>query len=395
MFQSSPGPRAGRCIVVARAERDVLCSFNPRPARGPGAAAPSPNPDRGRVTVSILARPAGRALPPPAYTSHRSCNPGFNPRPARGPGAAVLPHHRPQALHRVSILARPAGRALPGREDDVDALRSDVSILARPAGRALPGGSRTRPRGTPWRFNPRPARGPGAASTRSDTLTTTTQFQSSPGPRAGRCRAGRTPLSEECDPFQSSPGPRAGRCLQAALSERRVDARVSILARPAGRALRPQPAILGVDELVVSILARPAGRALLPERGVLECLVDDVSILARPAGRALHVREPSGSATLVSFQSSPGPRAGRCSFGGSRTILCSSGFQSSPGPRAGRCWRPSGSPTNASGFQSSPGPRAGRCAGRDPRLFEVRDVSILARPAGRALPGTGARRGRR
>ncbi len=86
-FQSSPSPGAGRCAPGAAGCLDPR-SFNPRPARGPGAASLS-------------------------YWPCRSTLPSFNPRPARGPGAAdraVIDNHRPR-----------------------------------------------------FRFNPRPARGPGAA----------------------------------------------------------------------------------------------------------------------------------------------------------------------------------------------------------------------------------------
>ena len=103
------------------------------------------------MLVSILARPAGRAL------------------------RRDLREQRDRVL-RVSILARPAGRALRVIASAMPAMPHPVrvSILARPAGRALrviasampnpttvfqssPDENRTK------RFNPRPARGPGAA----------------------------------------------------------------------------------------------------------------------------------------------------------------------------------------------------------------------------------------
>ena len=185
-FQSSPGPRAGRCQCQNRTVRVLRIRFNPRPARGPGAARlkraiasgsytfqSSPGPRAGRC--------AGSAATP--STAH-AC---FNPRPARGPGAAMNPRifsmapptfqsspgpragrclavdHEPGRLALlVSILARPEGRALPSRSGQLDGVGLLVSILARPEGRALPTYPHSIPSGD-------------------------VEFQSSPGPRAGRC----------------------------------------------------------------------------------------------------------------------------------------------------------------------------------------------------------------
>ena len=234
MFQSSPGPRAGRCAdplrggvdrhvrvsILARPEGRALPCVTPPSMATPPPFQSSPGPRAGRChllpwqdsqdshCVSILARPEGRALRR-SQCPVRCHAPRFNPRPARGPGAARTRHRRPTRAETVSILARPEGRALQlvGRVVVGDPL---VSILARPEGRAL----RRRRRRAPSRaasFNPRPARGPGAA--------------------------GAFPYSEaESIWFQSSPGPRAGRCLRQGGRVRDPD-EVSILARPEGRAL--------------------------------------------------------------------------------------------------------------------------------------------------------------
>ena len=84
-----------------------------------------------------------------------------------------------------------------------------------------------------------------------------------------------------------------------------------------------------------------------------------VSILARPEGRALRM----------------------CS----RHLHPSFGFQSSPGPKAGRYQRRKSEVAGKSGFNPRPARRPG--ATRKHRARGAgRDVSILARPEGRALP---------
>ncbi len=84
--------------------------FNPRPARGPGAAAAMAEAVPVEVVVSILAQPGGRALHLSLFPKTKTPL-SFNPRPARGPGAAELAEDW-QALELVSILAQPGGRAL-------------------------------------------------------------------------------------------------------------------------------------------------------------------------------------------------------------------------------------------------------------------------------------------
>ena len=85
--------------------------------------------------------------------------------------------------------------------------------------------------------------------------------------------------------FNPRPPRRTG-ATPAVLAHRPVDNRVSILARPVGRAQRVEGAGCKLDGRVVSILARPVGRAQL-DGPVPTLVVDlDVSILARPVGRA-------------------------------------------------------------------------------------------------------------
>ena len=89
--------------------------------------------------------------------------------------------------------------------------RNLVSILTWPSGRVLPVGS-SGSRRTHNSFNPHPAFGPGATKTDNAVNTASSQFQSSPGLRAG------------CYPF--NPVTRVAPAL------------VSILTRPSGRVLR-------------------------------------------------------------------------------------------------------------------------------------------------------------
>ena len=85
-FQSTPGQLAGRCPTRS-APSSTAKSFNPRPANWPGDAHPSP------------------VHPPPDGS--------FNPRPANWPGDAPWGARMIVAELSVSIHARPIGRAMP------------------------------------------------------------------------------------------------------------------------------------------------------------------------------------------------------------------------------------------------------------------------------------------
>ena len=283
-FQSSPGPKAGRCRNPTYA-LPVPFAFQSSPGPKAGRCLRLHEGDAARHRVSILARPEGRALRRsrcrrPAFSR---C---FNPRPARRPGAAW------QFTSKKSIGGKfqssPGPKA--GRCPDLAAQGHTgllVSILARPEGRALPGSSTSRspPRGC---FNPRPARRPGAACGWTKETLPLTAFQSSPGPKAGRCRWCRrsSPARSTC--FNPRPARRPGAAIGRGLWWWR---------RTPG--FNPRPA------------RRPGA--------------------ARPHLRTMR---PVGK-----FQSSPGPKAGRC-----RDIFNLADvlgqFQSSPGPKAGRCVPP-------------------------------------------------------
>ena len=429
------------------------CRFNPRPARRPGAAGCEA---AGRVGLgrSFNPRPARRPGAAPPRQGAVPCRGGFNPRPARRPGAALAAHVRVGDGGHVSILARPEGRALPGRPRA--RLQPTPRFNPRPARR--PGAARCRSPRSPGSgacFNPRPARRPGAASKRSSMSLLTVVFQSSPGPKAGRCLADLCYLRCEAlrvsilarpegralpgssaasaapsGTFQSSPGPKAGRCRGGTLRSAAPD---TFQSSPGPKAGRCGPlADVDLRDRRVSILARPEGRALRPQVVDLEGAAP-VSILARPEGRALQRSRWLVAWTQLEFQSSPGPKAGRCVEGLLRGSTMATRFQSSPGPKAGRCIhphdlvalvehvsilaRPEGRAlpscvmaqrTQSLAFQSSPGPKAGRCrvrrsggprrrrfnprparrpgaAGSGDREVLAVGVSILARPEGRAL----------
>ena len=130
-FQSSPSPKAGSYPSPAkntpglssfnplparrpgatqffRRNRFILPSFNPLPARRPGATYPSHVPDT-PASVSILSQPEGRELR--RIRCSLACRTRFNPLPARRPGAT----QKLRLLARwaiVSILSQPEGREL-------------------------------------------------------------------------------------------------------------------------------------------------------------------------------------------------------------------------------------------------------------------------------------------
>ncbi len=187
------------------------------------------------LCVSILAQPGGRALR------------------ARG-------DREPGLLPSVSILAQPGGRALPAPTDSKEPIAPSVSILAQPGGRALRNPDRE-PTISCCSFNPRPARGPGAA------------------------------CQEETPGF---PG------------------KVSILAQPGGRALPEGIDLVVGGNFAVSILAQPGGRALHRNTTMSLDSAVQVSILAQPGGRALLDSTSGLSSDRTRFQSSPSPGAGRC-----------------------------------------------------------------------------------
>ena len=123
---------------------------------------------------------------------------GFNPHPARKPGATRLTRRRTRPIDRVSILTQPGSRVQrAGSRDGVV-----VSILTQP-------GSRVQRNSAGRRFNPHPARKPGATGDRPTmALPVTPCFNPHPARKPGATRRSRgCPSGRE---FQSSPSPEAG-----------------------------------------------------------------------------------------------------------------------------------------------------------------------------------------
>ena len=227
-FQSAPGPRAGRCAPggVGRVVR-ISVSIRARP-EGRAVRCARQCPARSSRFQSAPGPRAGRCLMLAAVWLDR---PGFNPRPARGPGGAILAARKAAGLS-VSIRARPEGRAVLMHPDGRVKL-PHVSIRARPEGRAV-------------RY------------TDEDIERLVREFQSAPGPRAGRCaRPSRSRTSASRFNPRPARGPGGAPVLRR-VAEVLV---VSIRARPEGRAVRARP-----DEKreakQVSIRARPEGRAV-------------------------------------------------------------------------------------------------------------------------------------
>ena len=285
---------------------------------------------------------AGCCTPPALRQSSQA---GFNPHPARRPGAAPPATRRPRRRCRVSILTRPGGRVLPLRPSgDVD-FATGVSILTRPGGRVLPPRPPRRNGTRRTRFNPHPARRPGAAR---------------PGPPLTAPRMNGVSIL-------TRPGGRVLRVLL--ILEDRVARLVSILTRPGGRVLPlGRPAVK--PGIRVSILTRPGGR-VLPETRLLLGHLEQVSILTRPGGRVLHTSPPRPAA----------PRNHR--------------FNPHPARRPGAARHLHVHDSNVSrSFNPHPARRPGAASSAwKVEIGEITKVSILTRPGGRVLPADCRRTG--
>ena len=232
MFQSAPGPRAGRCARRPHGV-GVLAAFQSAPGPRAGRCVSADEHAGLRHHVSIRARPEGRAVRRLLVREARRDEFQSAPGPRAGRCTDAPPGGVDQSW--VSIRARPEGRAVHRFAHAWRPLeaRFNPRPARGPGGAQLPG---TR-RGPAQGFNPRPARGPGGARWRPMRRCCIAQFQSAPGPRAGRCRGqsrhrrqppaalvsirarpeGRAVRSWiasviSAKAFQSAPGPRAGRC---------------------------------------------------------------------------------------------------------------------------------------------------------------------------------------
>ena len=155
---------------------------------------------------------------------------GFNPHPARKPGATRDGNISSRIDCRFQSSPGPKAGCYPVHHNSDD-LRTPVSILTRPESRVLPSAVSTR-RPASTRFNPHPARKPGATALHGHKgvcieVSILTRPESRVllglGDTAGRARCvsiltrpeSRVLLtigtvSSEFGRFQSSPGPKAG-----------------------------------------------------------------------------------------------------------------------------------------------------------------------------------------
>ncbi len=370
-FQSAPGLTVGRCAKAL----DISL----------------------HGCVSIRARPPGRAMP----------HPGTRPNEYRqfqsAPGLTVGRCHNATTcalrFKPVSIRARPHGRAMRRRDR---CRRSRPRFNPRPASRSGDAGAEHRRACGAGRFNPRPASRSGDAPGLTTASAATGGFNPRPASRSGDAcmwvsglsycrvsiRARPHGRAMQYHPtLQHSPGrgfnPRpASRSGDAAGRARRaVLAAVSIRARPHGRAmLARNPELAQVFD--VSIRARPHGRAMRVA-GAARGIQAGVSIRARPHGRAM-LSSTRREKTLHTFQSAPGLTVGRCStfggFGEPRT-----GFNPRPASRSGDARSTPTVQEAALSFNPRPASRSGDATGlmrASPALL----VSIRARPHGRAMP---------
>ena len=261
--------------------------------------------------VSILTRPGGRVL-------------------------LELSGHRPVARRKVSILTRPGGRGAAALLIPVFiAMMMFQSSPGPGAGCCCPAPRRSE-RG-PSRFNPHPARGPGAAAPTSSPNSASSPFQSSPGPGAGCCSSVMALIMSPVSVFQSSPGPGAGCCAcqrtreaaslcgcfnpHPARGPGAAEARWRGRTRSTG-CFNPHPA--RVPGAATSSILLPGCRFTgfnpHPARGpgaargrlVLIPNRERVSILTRPGGRVLLGIDVDHGLIPGGFQSSPGPGAGCC-----------------------------------------------------------------------------------
>ena len=156
MFQSSPGQKAG-CNRKRQEMRHDEMRFQSSPGQKAGCNAARLRPVGTHSSVSILTRPEGRVQ------RHR-------------PGGDQ--HRRP-----VSILTRPEGRVQ--HRPRAGARRvPPVSILTRPEGRVQPP-SGVWSAGSQHRFNPHPARRPGATPGSRHVCPPTVCFNPHPARRPG------------------------------------------------------------------------------------------------------------------------------------------------------------------------------------------------------------------
>ncbi len=412
-FQSSPSPKAGsyqsrhndrmewivsilsqpegrELPVTSSASSAVAASFNPLPARRPGATKiensdeglprfqSSPSPKAGSYIawsssiitqwVSILSQPEGRELLKETPSQHVYIVFQSSPSPKAGSYMYYTPDGE---VLCVSILSQPEGRELRNWKP-ASVCKLLVSILSQPEGRELL-------RLASWsiaycRFNPLPARRPGA-TIHPEYSYGRLGFQSSPSPKAGSYPISRI-RNSLISSFQSSPSPKAGSYSSTGPSSFIISCFNPLPARrPGATSLKyfgdvrslfqssPSPkAGSYIDtrrrppDKGVSILSQPEGREL-PEYDPDRFQGFHVSILSQPEGRELRTLL-CNPRDFEKFQSSPSPKAGSYEPDSDGETVTKE-FQSSPSPKAGSYCSWSWRWRIATLFQSSPSPKAG------------------------------------
>ena len=230
------------------------------------------------------------------------------------------------------------------------------------------------------RFNPHPARRPGATPAWGSASARNVGFQSSPGPKAGCYGPGGSPNAPIC--MVSILTRPEGRGLRGLARCSQFHRPVSILTRPEGRVLRQAGDGIGIGGMV-SILTRPEGRVLLRRRQA-ECHTAIVSILTRPEGRVLPVALADIIASVgVSILTRP---EGRVLHPAARHFLrCGRRFNPHPARRPGATRLLRGRPCGHPRFNPHPARRPGATDYPIAIRPQGGRVSILTRPEGRVL----------
>ena len=309
----------------------------------------------GSVAVSILARPSGRAQPTDKERGHQAMT-TFQSSPVHQDGRNRVQRADAPVGFLVSILARPSGRAQPPltRGNTITFWAFQSSPVHQDGRNTVRQEPTYRP---PTGFNPRPSIRTGATDAPQPASSSSPRFNPRPSIRTGATQnAGAGGRNRAM--FQSSPVHQDGRNIDQGGAGVGCG-RVSILARPSGRAqLRPLPAIADTVDSFQSSPVHQDGR------------------------NALRRRLPAGG--LTSFNPRPSIRTGATS---TRRVCgtCSPKFQSSPVHQDGRNRRARLLPADRRmGFNPRPSIRTGATSQPPDMIARSHEVSILARPSGRA-----------
>ena len=180
-FQPSPGAMAGCDTEPSSAAIWRTHSFNPHPARWPGATVAKVF--NLLTTVWFQPSPGAMAGCDCLLITFGALGNCFNPHPARWPGATSAPSRCGYYSRRVSTLTRRDGRVRPRAQAAVARPR-----VFQPSPGAMAGCDTSYSWPTTWRspcFNPHPARWPGATARSALSVTYRPEFQPSPGAMAG------------------------------------------------------------------------------------------------------------------------------------------------------------------------------------------------------------------